>query len=127
MELNSLEHKKSTVCDLGYLSELMGENAKLIVEIMNGFLKQLPDELKSINEAVSVSNFTMIKSLAHHLMSTVAIMGISILKPVLKELEELGSSGTGIDRIRELTQKVNAICLEATEEIICAKSGYVDC
>jgi len=124
METNKLVHAKTNVCDLSYLAGLMEGKTKLITDIMEAFLIQLPGELKSINEAVSGSNFKMIKSLAHHLKSSVSIMGISVLKPILMELEELGSGETAIDKIRELAQKLNAICMEATEELIRAKSSY---
>lgn len=110
------------VCDLKYLTETMGGNKKLIKEIMDVFLKQVPQDLSGLNGAVSKLDYLNIKSFAHTLKSSVSIMGISVLAPILYEMEELAKGAASPDRyrdekIKKLNNQLNSICKQAIEEI----------
>src|SRR4051812_26554125 len=83
------ESNAQNVCDLKYLTDTMGGNKNLIKEIMEIFLKQIPEELKAINAAIANADFATIKGFAHTMKSSVSIMGISVLAPVLQEMEGL--------------------------------------
>ena len=112
------------VCDLSYLNEMMGGKKHLILEIMETFLSQIPDELKSMNEAISNIKYSAIKNLAHTMKSSVSIMGIEILRPVLQEMENLGGMETNLEKITKLNIQLNSICKQAINEIIRKKSYY---
>lgn len=117
MENNESEESMKNACDFSYLSEMMGGKKNLMIGIMTAFLEQIPGELQGINEAVAEINYSIIKNLAHTMKSTVSIMGIYSLEPVLKEIEELGATAGSIEKIRELNLKVNSICKKAIEEV----------
>ena len=104
---NEVKLEIMNVCDLKYLTEMMGSKNHLIKGIMDAFLEQVPDELNSINDAVKKSDYVCIKSLAHTMKSSVSIMGISTLTPILQEMENLGNSATNIERVKELNLKLN--------------------
>jgi HPt (histidine-containing phosphotransfer) domain-containing protein len=114
---NESERKIENVCNLGYLSDTMGGKKHLIEEIIDIFLKQIPEELQTINEAIEKTNYPVIKSFAHTMKSTVSIMGISVLTPILLEMENLGAKATDIERIKELNLKLTLICKQAIAEI----------
>ena len=113
------------ICNLTYLSELMGGKKHLIEEIMDVFLKQVPEELQSINDAIEKMNYATIKGVAHTMKSSVSIMGISVLIPILQEMEDLGSNGTSIEKIKELNRKLILLCNQAIEEIKIEKSKFI--
>lgn len=118
------------VCDLNYLTETMGGKKHLIKDIMDVFLKQIPEELHHLNDAILKADYPIIKSIAHTMKSSVSIMGISVLTPVLQEMESLASAETSPDsgreeKIKELGRKVNAICKLAVEEIENEKHNYI--
>jgi HPt (histidine-containing phosphotransfer) domain-containing protein len=122
---NELDKSIENVCDLNYLSETMGGKKHLIKEIMDIFLEQVPEELKSIDDAIKKTDYAIIKSFAHTMKSSVSIMGISILMPILQEMETLGAKAADIEKIKELNQKLNLICKQAIEEIEREKHNYV--
>ncbi|OFY86164.1 MAG: hypothetical protein A3F72_06840 [Bacteroidetes bacterium RIFCSPLOWO2_12_FULL_35_15] len=105
------------VCNFNYLTEMVNGKKNLITEIMDTFLKQIPEDLKSINDAVVKKDYQHIRSLAHKMKSSVSIMGISSLTPVLQEMMDLGEKESDIEKIKELNQKLNLICKKAIEEI----------
>ena len=113
------------VCDLNYLDEMMGHKNHLILGIMDVFLTQIPEELNGINEAVDNTNYSSIKSYAHTMKSSVSIMGVSVLTPILKQMEELGTAGNNIEKIKELNQQLNKICKQAVAEIENEKHNYI--
>ncbi len=124
------ENSSENVCNLRYLSDTMGGKKHLIKEIMDVFLKQIPEELQAINEAIAKEDFTIIKSFAHTMKSSVSIMGISVLTPVLQEMEDLGGKQESPDnyrdeRIKELNQKLALICKKAMIEIEREKHNYI--
>lgn len=112
-----VESLGENVCNFNYLTEMVNGKKNLITEIMDTFLKQIPQELQSINDAVLKNDYPLIKSLAHKMKSSVSIMGISSLTPVLIEMMDLGEKATDIEKIKELNQKLNLICKKAMEEI----------
>lgn len=105
------------VCNFNYLSEMVNGKKNLITEIMDTFLKQIPQELQSINDAILKKDYPLIKSLAHKMKSSVSIMGISSLTPVLQEMMDLGEKASDIEKIEKLNQKLNLICKKAIKEI----------
>lgn len=123
--INQSEKCIQNVCDLKYLSEIMGGKKQLIKEIMDVFLKQIPHELQFINEAILKTDYVTIKNFAHTMKSSVSIMGISRLTPVLQEMEDMGALSADIEKIKKLNQKLNLICKQALEEIEKEKHNYV--
>ncbi|PJB14989.1 MAG: hypothetical protein CO118_05760 [Flavobacteriales bacterium CG_4_9_14_3_um_filter_32_8] len=105
------------VCNLNYLSGLMGGKEHLIKKIMDTFLIQVKEELDSINDAILKKDYITIKNLAHTMKSSVSIMGISALIPILQEMEDLGKNTTALERIIALNKQLNLICKQAFKEI----------
>ncbi len=117
MKIAGIDPIEENVCNFRYLSDTVNGKKHLMVGIMDTFLSQVTDELSSINNAVSDSEYPVIMKYAHTMMSSVSIMGISILSPVLQEMETLGKLGIGIEKIKELNKKLNLICIRAFKEI----------
>ena|ERR1017187_6138217 len=123
METKS-EKNIEKVYDLSYITETMGGEKHLIKEIIDVFLKQVPEELQSINDAIIKTDYAVIRKFAHTMKSSVSVMGITALTPVLQEMEDLGAKATSIEKIKELNQNLNLICKQAIEEIESEKHNY---
>lgn len=113
------------VCNFKYLIEMMHGKKHLINEMIDAFLIEIPKELDNINKAITEENYTAIKNFTHTIMSSVSIMGISTLVPILQEMEGLGAAAVNIEKIIELNKKLNSICEQAMEEIEREKHKYI--
>ncbi len=113
------------ICNLHYLSEMMGGRKQVIKEIMDAFLKQIPEELQSMNTAITERDYATVKNFAHTMKSSVSIMGISVLTPVLQEMEDLSARATDIKKIEELNLRLTALCTKAIEEVETEKCNYI--
>ena len=125
MNENKPEKSTESVCNLAYLIEIMSGKKQLIKEIMDTFLTQTQEELNSINNAIIKADFVNIQSFAHTMKSSVSIMGVSMLAPILNELEELAKGAIDIKKITELGQELNSICKQAIEEIKNERLNYL--
>ncbi|MDP2387798.1 MAG: Hpt domain-containing protein [Bacteroidota bacterium] len=112
------------VCDLSYLAEMMGNKNHLIKNILDTFLVQISEELQLINDAIEKSDYVAIKQLAHTIKTSVSIMSISTLTPVLQEMETLGAMATDIEKIKQLNVSLNSICKRASNEIKIEINNY---
>jgi HPt (histidine-containing phosphotransfer) domain-containing protein len=119
------ETEAEKICNLTYLSEMMGHKKHLITGIMDTFLHQIPMELNSIKKGIEEINYATIKNFAHTMKSSVSIMGISVVTPVLQEMEDLGKKAANMERIKELNQKLNLLCSRAISEIEKEKHKYI--
>jgi len=117
MNITGIDKVEGDVCNFKYLFDTVNGKKELMIGIMDTFLIQVKDELSNINKAVSDSEYPVVVKYAHTMMSSVSIMGISILGPILQEMEILGKSEVGIKKINELNQKLNLICIQAFKEV----------
>ena len=125
MTLNKIKDESTNVCNLKYLSEMMGGKNHLIAGIIDAFLVQVPEELAAIEEAIEKENYPVIKSFAHTMKSSVSIMGITVLTPILQEIENLSLKAEGMAKISELFSSLTQICKKAVEEIEIERKTFI--
>lgn len=118
------ENELGNICNLTYLNEMMGGNRELMVEILDLFLKQTPQELQDVKDAVDNGDYLKIKTYSHKMKSSVGIIGISAVLTILQQMEDLGAKGEGIENIKELNKKLNLICNQAINEIEKRKADF---
>lgn len=106
------------VCNLDYLMGATHGNKKIINNIVAVFFKETRKELSYLNEAIKKTNYPVISDISHKIKSAFSILGISVLEPVFKEMEQLSSSTSSISNIELLSRKVNLVFKQAKEEMM---------
>jgi HPt (histidine-containing phosphotransfer) domain-containing protein len=119
------EKEIQNVCDFKFLTEIMRNRKDLITKILNTFLSETPKDLISINQAVAETNYLSINNISHGMKSSIFVLGISTLVPILQEMEDLGIAAVNIEKINELNKKLHSICERAIEEVEQEKSNYI--
>lgn len=110
--------QQNKVTNLDYLSELAKGDTIFIREMISIFLEENPQEINSLEAAIEEVQFENIRSLSHHMKSTIAFVGIDLLiGKDLMDIEKLASEKTGIDTIRTLFVNVKTICGKAFNEL----------
>jgi CheY-like chemotaxis protein len=112
------------VINLDYLTDIMSGKKELIKETIDIFLQQASEDLPIINEAVNKTDYLTVKRFAHRMKSTITMMGISSLTPVLEEMEVLGKAENDIERIKILNKTLNTTYAQALEEIKIERLKY---
>lgn len=106
------------VTNLDYLNELAKGDTAFIAEMIAIFLEENPEEIKTLEAAIQENQFEDIKSIAHHMKSTIPFVGIDLLigKDLL-EIEKLAAEKTGLGQIKILFENVKTICEKSYDEL----------
>lgn len=105
------------VCNLDYLMGATHGNKETVHNIVDVFFNETKKELNFLNEAIHQTNYPVISNISHKIKSAFSILGISILEPVFKEMEQQSSTTSSINNIELLNQQVNIIFNQAREEM----------
>lgn len=73
--------------DLNFLEDMVMGNGDFLKTIIKQFLKQFPGEMEALKLAVDQKNTRQVATLAHHIQSTVSILGKNT--PFFQQLEKL--------------------------------------
>lgn len=73
--------------DLNFLHDMVMGDGEFLKTIIKQFLKQFPGEMEALKNAVDQKNYKQTASLAHHIQSTVSVMGKNT--PFFQQLEKL--------------------------------------
>jgi HPt (histidine-containing phosphotransfer) domain-containing protein len=86
------------ITDLNYLKTMSGGDSKFIREMIDLFREQI-EEYKSIMPELLVNkDYNGLSKLAHKAKSSVAVMGMTQVADLLKELEILANEKNEVDR-----------------------------
>ena len=106
------------VTNLDYLTELAKGDTAFIKEMIGIFLEENPEEVKTLENAITEEQFENIKSISHHMKSTIPFVGIDFLiGKNLSDIEKLASQKTGIENIKALFINVKTVCEKAFNEL----------
>lgn len=106
------------VINLDYLIQLSKGNNTFVKEMIEIFLTENPEEIRSLESGINDKNYALIKAAAHKMKSTIPFVGLdAIIGDDLSEIEKLCLENGNIQRITELFSKVKNICLKAMEEL----------
>lgn len=106
------------VCNMDYLVNVTRGNKKIINNIVAVFFKETKKEMVDLNGAIEKRNYTAISNIAHKIKSAFSILGISVLEPVFKEMEQLSCSTSSIGNIELLNRRVHFVFTQAKEEMM---------
>lgn len=105
------------IYNLTYLLKITRGNKARLNKIIKMFLQQIPEELSALTEAIERTKYITISDIAHKLKTSIAVLGIAVLKPVLDEMEELGNISSGIEKIVQLNSQVNTVFRQVLKEM----------
>ncbi len=112
------------VTDLNYLRDTLNGKKEAIKEMLTYLLKQLPEYLSALSGAIEQKEYPAIAKLSHKIKSSVAIMGVKRLQPILVEMEALGKSNSNLEKLQSLHFDLNNIAQQALKEIQQEQTKY---
>ena len=86
------------------IKEFEGEK-EILVEVLNGFLKNVASQIKAIRRAISAGNAELVRKEAHSIKGGAANLSANNLARVAFELEDIAKSGT-LERGHEVVDRV---------------------
>jgi signal transduction histidine kinase/CHASE3 domain sensor protein/FixJ family two-component response regulator len=111
--------------NLNFLIKAMRGKMDIVIETIDIFLKQIPDDLKILNQASKNGDFVILKQFAHRMKSSVSLMGIQKMELILKEIEFLSSDPEQIDTIKSLLKSLNMLADQSIKELNGIKENHI--
>lgn len=105
------------ICNMHYLNSITRGDEKSADNLADVFVTEINEELASLHIAIETINYTCISNISHKMKSAFAVLGISILEPVLKEMEQLSAMSSSIDTIKQLSRQISIVFKIAKSEL----------
>lgn len=102
------------VTNLDFLTTLANGRTGFFNEMIQIFLEECPKELERLQTSIAAKHLPSIHANAHAMKSSIPFVGLDIkLNATLEEME----TSPDLDRIVQLFQHVESVCLKAMEEL----------
>ncbi len=124
-EVSNMQAPNERITNLDFLIRSMRGKKNVILETLNIFLEQVPEEIAAINEAVAASDYKSIRRASHRMKSTVSLVGITEMVKALEEMEMLATAAKSIEEITALNNSLVLLSVKASEEIRLEKNNYI--
>jgi signal transduction histidine kinase/DNA-binding response OmpR family regulator len=115
-------NKKAPLINQAHLLETFSKNKGFIKNILELFITQLPADLAALKQAVTERNCKQVKTLAHHLKSTV--LSVNPIYPDIADLQKLEESDIlnpdwiNINELTDNLLKTETTALNEAEEFL---------
>ncbi|HAM99168.1 MAG TPA: hypothetical protein DCQ26_11225 [Marinilabiliales bacterium] len=109
--------KSHKYVNLNYLNSIGEGDSKFKNELITIFKEQMPILNKQLHEAYTKENFNELSGVAHKAKSSVAMLGIEVLKEAMEKLEISAKQGTDVNNYPALIQTFEEISQLVLEEI----------
>jgi HPt (histidine-containing phosphotransfer) domain-containing protein len=93
------------VTDLNYLITMSGGDSKFISEMIDLFRDQVHEYRTIMPELLKKQDYDSLSKLAHKAKSSVAVMGMSQVADLLKELEFLAHNKKEVERYESMVEE----------------------
>ncbi len=103
--------------DFTYLVNSMRGKERIIQDTFDIILRQVPNDLFIINDAIAKSDFETINEIAHKMKSAISILTVPSLQTLLEEMENNAIEGKNIEYIKELNNRLTKMCSVLQKEI----------
>lgn len=104
-----MENNPGKLYDLVNLEEISGGSDDFIVEMIKLFIEQAKSTISGLNSAFDQKDFTEIKNLAHQIKPSIDNLKIEILRPIIRQIEDLAENQGQADRLSPLIMETNTV------------------
>ncbi|WP_162343890.1 Hpt domain-containing protein [Cyclobacterium salsum] len=104
-----MENNQGKLYDLINLEEISGGSDDFIVEMIKLFIEQAKLTISGLNTAFDQKDFDEIKNLAHQIKPSIDNLKIEILRPIIREIEELAENQAQPEKLSPLIMETNTV------------------
>lgn len=104
-----MENNPGKLYDLVNLEEISGGSNDFIEEMIKLFIEQAKITTSSLNTAFDQKDFTEIKNLAHQIKPSIDNLKIEILRPIIREIEQLAEDQGQPEKLSPLIMETNTV------------------
>ncbi len=103
--------------NLDYLKSISGGDQDFVLDMLQTFVNNVPEELTKIRNLVSIKNWQKVGEDAHRFSSSMLFLGLDQLKTITTRIEEFGINKVNTDQIPELLNQLENGCNQLILEL----------
>ena len=124
--MNQDKHTAGNTLNLAYLQDIADGNAEFMVEMIDIFLKQTPDYLLQIEQALVLEDWQTVAEIAHKIRPTFAFVGADETKEQMARIETLARSGKDLAEIAPIFKQTLSSSSELFEKLHLLRKELAD-
>ncbi len=107
------EKNKKAGMDLGFLEKYTDGDEKILRQLIELFLREVPDTIKKLEQFIKEENWKEVHAAAHKVKSSFAIFELFDLRKTALEIEECSREPVHVEKIPKLFEAFNSGCEKA--------------
>ncbi len=107
------DKNKRAGIDLGFLEKYTDGDEKILRQLIEIFLREVPDTIKKLEQFIKEANWKEVHAAAHKVKSSFAIFELFDLRKIALEMEECSSELIHVEKIPKLFEAFNSGCVKA--------------
>ncbi|MCX6291922.1 MAG: response regulator [Bacteroidetes bacterium] len=109
--------KKSRGMNLSFLDKLTGGNSAVTIQLIELFLKEIPDSIEKLEDLVSKEDWKEVHRVAHKVKSGIAVFELTELKKTILSIEEYSRENVHTENIPTLFEFFRRGCRQAVLDL----------
>lgn len=103
--------------NLTLIKENVSDEPEFITELLEVFKLDVFTDFQALQKSIQKSDYIGIRTDAHKVKSSLRSLGVEECWTRLQEIEDLGASGSEIERINVLSNEINKLLPRLKEEV----------
>ena len=103
--------------DLDFVNEMAGGNQEFVQQLLTLFIQTVPESVKLINQYYEKNDLHSLGKEAHKLKSTINTVQVPSFIDKIKDMEIIGKTGEGKERLPELMKDFNDVIPKVIEQV----------
>lgn len=116
-DMKEEDKKNESLIDLDYLDQLSEGDDDFTISMLSYFLENTPGVLNDMKQFYQDKDWKSLRNVAHKFKPQLTFMGIKSVFNEVETIEQNSANEVNTDDIPELLKKVEAVCVDAMEEI----------
>jgi signal transduction histidine kinase/CheY-like chemotaxis protein/HPt (histidine-containing phosphotransfer) domain-containing protein len=97
--VSNLLRNREAGMNLDFLEKFTGGDQELTIQLIEIFLKQVPEAIQKLNHSIAKKNWKETHATAHKLKSSISVFELSELKKLITNIEEYARDGENLETI----------------------------
>ena len=97
--ISAISNYKEAGMNLDFLEKFTGGDQELTIQLMEIFLKQVPEAVQKLNHSIASHDWTETHAISHKIKSSIAIFELNELKKLITNIEEYSRDKVNLEKI----------------------------
>lgn len=116
--LNKLQNNNQKYTDLNYLKKITKSDSKLMIEMIDVYLKQTPTLVNAMKQSLFEKDSQMLQAAVHKMIPSFAIMGINEdIEIMAKKVQEYAHTIEISEEIHKMVLEIEKVCAKVCQEL----------